>query len=167
VRALGGTLTFETEVGRGTTFRVSLPPSAAARAAADAAPAADRRPRAPRVLVVDDDQGIVRLLARVLRRYDVTTALSAEEALAHVRNGPPFALVLSDIVMPDRDGIELHTDIAAIDPSLARRMVFITGAMGEADRARLATNGLRVLRKPIDVAAVLALCEELVPATGR
>ena len=158
VESLDGTLTFETEPGCGTTFRVSLPPSSRARRKT-AAPPGGR----PRVLVVDDDEAVARMVARVLRRYDVTTALSAEEALARIRSAEAFDLVVSDLQMPKQDGLALRDAIAALDSPLSKRMVFLTGALTEEAHRRVSEIGLRVFAKPLDLSAFLAFCREQLP----
>ncbi len=59
------------------------------------------------ILLIDDDKLIVMTLKRLLARegYQVTTALSGQGALRHLEEGG-FDLIISDIKMPDMDGIE-------------------------------------------------------------
>jgi len=61
--------------------------------------------RQPRILVVDDTPRNIRVLEAMLtpRRYAVTTASSAAEALLKMTTEPPD-LVLTDVVMPEMDG---------------------------------------------------------------
>ncbi len=158
VESLDGTLTFESEIGQGTTFRVSLPPSSVGRRKTVSPPGSK-----PRVLVVDDDEGVARMLARVLRRYDVTVAHSADEALARIRSEQPFDFVFSDLQMPKQNGLALHDAIEASDPELASRMAFVTGAVPDDARRRLAELGLQVFTKPLEVAKLIAFCDEHIP----
>jgi putative nucleotidyltransferase with HDIG domain len=85
------------------------------------------------LLVVDDERPVRELLAEGLQvfGYRCVCAASAEEALEAVR-GEPVKLVLSDIDMPDRSGIELLGDIKDHDPDLD--VVMVTGAV-DADTA--------------------------------
>ncbi|MEZ4237029.1 MAG: ATP-binding protein [Myxococcota bacterium] len=163
VTSLDGTLTFDTEPGRGTTFRVALPASRAPRPAAPPVSPVPSAPSQRRVLVVDDDRSVARAIARALGRYDVTIALSADEALVQLRS-TPFDFVLTDVKMPGRDGLALYDAIAAGYPHLARRVAFVSGAPSEAARQRIASLGLPIFGKPLDVAALLAFCDELLPA---
>jgi two-component system KDP operon response regulator KdpE len=66
----------------------------------------------PRVLVVDDEPQILRALETTLRGagYDVETAATAEEALTKAATHPPDAVVL-DLVLPDRDGVEVCREL--------------------------------------------------------
>ena len=83
-----------------------------------------------RVLVVDDDAFVGNALRRVLARYDVTFAQSAVGALARIQAGGEFAAIVCDLFMPGMTGVEFHDRVAALDPRLARRVVFVSGAVG-------------------------------------
>ncbi len=80
-----------------------------------------------RLLVVDDDPEIVRLLSRFLGRqgYDVATAPDGEAAMALLRKDA-FALVVTDIAMPKRDGLDLLRGAKARDPEI--EVIILTGA---------------------------------------
>ena len=67
-----------------------------------------------RILVVDDEEGVRTVLQRLLRRigYDVDAVGDADTALAMLAVQPlRFDLVLSDILMPDKTGLELAEEI--------------------------------------------------------
>ncbi len=68
-----------------------------------------------RLLVVDDDAALLRALERTFQQagYEVTTAASGEEALAILRDRPP-AVVVSDLMMPGLDGIDLLREARAL-----------------------------------------------------
>jgi signal transduction histidine kinase len=127
----GGKIWAESAPGQGTRFVIELPViSGAAPAARDAngekpAPAAIKRKR---ILVVDDEESIQKLLTGVLEMdgHDVTIARNGREALDRI-DGASFDLVISDIKMPVMGGAELHKRLAQGDPVLARRLIFITG----------------------------------------
>jgi CheY-like chemotaxis protein len=72
----------------------------------------DKAPRAPSVLIVDDENGMRDLMARWLQSggYTVTTAANAEEALGRLEASPP-AVALCDIRMPGHDGVWLAEQI--------------------------------------------------------
>ncbi len=84
-----------------------------------------------RVLLVDDEESIVALLARLLKRkgLEVDTAATGEAAwrkLSQTR----YDLIISDIKMPGMGGQSLYERVAQVNPDLARRIIFSTGDMG-------------------------------------
>ena len=80
-----------------------------------------------RILIVDDEPALARLLARLLEREHQVTQELAEPALARMERGERFDLVLCDVLMPGVDGFELHDRVRAFDPDQARRFVVMTG----------------------------------------
>jgi CheY-like chemotaxis protein len=65
-------------------------------------------PRRPSILVVEDDLDLLRLLSRLLEQIgDVVTATNGEDALAKIEGGLTPDLVLTDVMMPKMDGLEL------------------------------------------------------------
>ena len=90
------------EAGRGSTFRVTLPPGRASSAPPAIAPAARAPSRRARVLVVDDEELVGRVIRRALSvAHDVTVTTSAAQALAALDAGPPFDLILCDVMLPE------------------------------------------------------------------
>jgi CheY-like chemotaxis protein len=80
------------------------------------------------VLVVDDDPVVGASVRRVLsREHDVELAHGGREALDRIAAGEPFDVVLCDVVMPGVSGLDVHAELSQTAPSLAARMVFMTG----------------------------------------
>jgi two-component system, cell cycle sensor histidine kinase and response regulator CckA len=108
------------------------------------------------VLVVDDDRGVRGLTARMLRTegYKVLEAGSAVEALRTLESDPSVRLVVTDIVMPEMDGLALADRALARAPHL--RVVLMTGHAPELT-ARLERRDARlpVLRKPFTAEQLL------------
>jgi PAS domain S-box-containing protein len=132
VSEFGGTISVDSTLGRGTTFRVELPacevvhvPPPPLSAPAQSSPATEP-PQA--ILIVDDDRLVATGLARALRaEHEVTIASTAREALAMFRQRS-FSVVLCDLMMPDMSGMDLHSVVLAEHgEALARRFVFVTG----------------------------------------
>ncbi|MBT9253676.1 MAG: response regulator transcription factor [Brockia lithotrophica] len=84
----------------------------------------------PKILVVDDDAHILRMLARALRYegFDVETAPDAETALRIFRRGG-VSLVLLDVVLPDADGVSLIAEFRAVDPDVPVLLVTARNAV--------------------------------------
>lgn len=103
-----------------------------------------------RVLIVDDEEPVRKLFASFLSdRYSCSTAANSEEALAHLSR-EPFALVLSDMIMPGLSGIELLREITTRFPDTA--VVMISGV----DRTQRVLDAVRqgaydYLIKPVDL----------------
>src|SRR5262245_6764853 len=129
VEQSGGTITVESALGQGTTFRIELPACAEKPPAPPAPPPAanDSGPKGTVLLVEDED--LVRALAkRVLesRGYRVFATPSAAEALdLHARAPEPVDLVVTDVVMPGLGGRQLAERLRARQPGL--RVLFMSG----------------------------------------
>lgn len=88
-----------------------------------------------RVLVVDDEETLRAFMVRALRNdgHEVKAAEDGAEALAHIAADPPYDVVISDVVMPEIDGIALALKIAKESPETA--VVLISGYPAELKRA--------------------------------
>jgi CheY-like chemotaxis protein len=153
-----GYISLYSEPERGTTFRLYFPavtPCTQASAAQPdtPAPAGGRE----RILIVDDEDGIRRSAARVLRRsgYAVEEAADGQKALALLgRAENQFDLVLSDLVMPHMGGLALYEKLQA--RGNGTRVLLMSGYTAEDVRAlKAAQPGLRFLHKPWTVTDLL------------
>jgi PAS domain S-box-containing protein len=128
VKQARGFITVDTELGRGTTFRVHLPRSA--HEAEDmATPLEVPRPQGEGTILLVEDQEAVRLLvARALTSYgfEVISAGSGQQALGLQRRMQDrLDLLLTDVVMPEMSGIELAKILQARVPGLP--VLYMTG----------------------------------------
>ena len=96
----------ESEVGKGTGFRVTLP--AHAGAADGASPRRRRRPTRGGILVVDDEPHLHRRQADARREHEVTALTTVREALALSRGGERFDVILCDLMMPEMTGVDFY-----------------------------------------------------------
>ena len=164
VVALGGEIRVESEVGKGSTFRVLLP-AAKLEVTAESKASRSLRPkpeRLARVLVVDDDTMVASTLHRVLREHDVVVATSGRDALEHLARGPKFDVILCDLMMPEMTGMALHAQLSRTMPDQAERMVFITGgAFTTSARSFLDEVPNERLEKPFDASNLRALVQRM------
>ena len=111
-------------------------------------------PHSPHILVVDDDPGILRLLTMRLRSWGcrVSTAGTAEEALARIAIDPP-QLLLSDVRLPGKDGVELFEEIRATRPMLPVILMTAHGTIPDAVEA-MSRGVFGYLTKPFDSQAL-------------
>jgi CheY-like chemotaxis protein len=106
--------------------------------------------------VIDDEPAICALVDRMLKpEHDVVTTTYPEQAVQMIREGQRFDLIISDVMMPVMNGIEMHSVIASIDPESADRFVFFTASVlsPELER-RLEGLSNTILRKPVSVSAM-------------
>jgi len=125
-------------------------------------PAAPVRPGEPvvavkRILVVDDEEVIRDLLRDALASvgWEADTAADAATALEMVRDTLYDALVL-DFVLPDMNGIQLHSEIRRIDDELARHTLFISGIEQPDERLAYYGSAGGFLPKPFDMNRLLS-----------
>jgi PAS domain S-box-containing protein len=146
-----GWVEVESEVGKGTTFKVFLPASTKRRS--EAAPVAQPAVKGGEeaILVVEDEASVRRLVALTLRKlgYAVFVAENGQAALNlwQERCGE-FDLLFSDMVMPEGlTGLDLSEKLRKEKPNL--KVIISSGYSGETTgRSRLAANGIIYLQKP-------------------
>lgn len=118
----------------------------------------------PRILLAEDDESLRGFLTRALERagFDVRSCADGEEAMEALDEGE-WDLLLTDIVMPGVDGIEVARHAAARMSGL--RIMFITGfaavALAAGDRT---PPGARVLSKPVHLREIVAEVERMLIA---
>jgi signal transduction histidine kinase len=159
VTDLGGEIAVESEVGEGTIFQVTLPVATSEPRAVAVAIAVKEPARRMRVLVIDDEVAIGLALKRCLdRHHDVTVLTRGRDALGRIASGERFDVILSDLMMPEVTGVEIHEELSRIAPDQAERMIFLTGG-AFTDRARDFLDRVPNprLEKPFEVANILAL----------
>lgn len=125
VKQAGGFIDLESEVARGSTFKVFLPLTSAPRRAAQAAP---RLPfgGGEHVLVVEDEPSVRELLGRVLRKagYRTWLAEDASAALQLMDAGEKIDAMVTDVVMPKMSGVELASQARLRG---VRRILYMSG----------------------------------------
>jgi PAS domain S-box-containing protein len=166
VKQSEGEIEVETSVGGGTEFRIYLPAAEQVVAAgendglepAEAGGTGDARRR----LLLVEDETVVRDLVRVLLEaegYEVTSAPDAETALELVDAEAPFDVLLTDLVLPQLQGLELADRVRELHPSLP--VLYMSGYEGE---QRVEPSLL--LAKPFRNAQLIAKLDETLAASS-
>jgi CheY-like chemotaxis protein len=114
------------------------------------------------VLLVDDDSSFRLVLGEVLKAegYSVREAANGREALEALRspNAPQVPdLILTDLMMPSMNGWDLYAELGR-DARLSRIPVAFVSAV-----ARMRPLGARMLKKPVEIADLLALLHSILP----
>jgi signal transduction histidine kinase/CheY-like chemotaxis protein len=164
----GGTVTaMSAGENQGSTFEVRLPirPWDAPLAAPVHVNARAPSLRGVTVLVVDDDVHALEFVRATLEQYGaiVVTASSAAEAKARFERQPPDVFV-SDLVMPDEDGLQLIRDIRQIDRAAGRitPAAALTALARTDDRRRALVAGYQMhMAKPVDPSELVSTVERL------
>ena len=113
-----------------------------------------------RILLAEDDTSMREYLQRALQRvgYEVSAVGCGTQAMPLLET-EHFDLLLTDIVMPEMDGIELAQKASAIDPAI--RVMFITGFAAVALKAGRKTPDAKVLSKPFHLRDLVAEVERM------
>lgn len=118
-----------------------------------------------RILVVDDEPPIRHVAEQAITRsgWEVDTAADGAEALLRIKNSLYDAAVI-DFALPDMDGVQLHSEIRRLDPELAAKTLFISGADGAHDRLQNYFDAGGFLPKPFDVRELIRRLRDLLEA---
>ena len=117
-----------------------------------------------RILLVDDEEIVLRLFETVLEldHHDVTTASNGNGALAAIAR-EPFDLVITDLVMPDKEGIETIVEIRKLRPNLPIIAMSGGGRGNASDYLDMAAKlgARKTLAKPFSTQALLDAVNEV------
>jgi len=163
VQQCGGSIGVSSEPGRGTTFTIHLPRTGQAIMAEETAPASSVLRGTETILVVEDQDQVLKIAGRILLDYGYTVlqASNPGEALLHCeRYRDAIHLMLSDIVMPGMSGPELAERFRPLRPDM--KVLFMSGYRGhDAVERRSPDLSGAYLAKPFAPAALAARVREL------
>ena len=152
----GGFIDVESQLGKGTTFRVYLPFASANAAQASTESAQLPMGQGQRILVVDDEIALCKWLHRMLTRlgYRPQTTVDPNIAFEMIREEPTqFALLITDQNMPNMTGSELVMRVRQVSPNMP--VVLTTGYGAELSAERMAALGIcGLIEKPATVSQV-------------
>lgn len=166
VQEHAGTIRVESKPGEGAEFIIDFPiaqtpPAIVAETPAD--PVAAAAGPKLRVLIVDDEDAILNLVQAILVTdgHQVDTANSGQAALdLCARN--PYDVIVSDWKMPGLSGTQVHEDLLARDPAMARRMLFMTGdVVNDAFQEFLKKHSRSCLPKPFSLREFRSALDQL------
>jgi CheY-like chemotaxis protein/anti-sigma regulatory factor (Ser/Thr protein kinase) len=165
ITSLGGTITLDTEVGRGTTFKVKLPV-----APINLPPVTQKMPsphppvRRGRVLVIDDEDSLVQAIKRYLSQdHDVEGVTSARVAIEKLAGGQRYDAIVCDLMMPQVTGMDVYAAVVKIDPDIAERIIFVTGgAFTDSARKFLDSTPNQHIEKPFDLKTLRNLVNDII-----
>jgi CheY-like chemotaxis protein len=155
-----GKIWVQSQAGKGAKFFVELPIVACPETLdtceptpAESMTAGDPQATARRLLIVDDEPGIVDVLKEVLGGggYIIETATNGADALNRISTDR-FDLIISDLCMPELDGQQLYKSVRDSHPHLVKRIIFVTGdTVSGNSRAFLEWTGNRWFSKPFNI----------------
>ena len=165
----GGHVKIYSERGEGTTIKLYLPRHyGEEEIAAVEEPAGSDRGRGETILIVEDDEGVRQYASEILRdlNYQVIEAKDAASALRLLEADKPFDLMLTDVVLPGKNGRELADEVARRRPEV--KVVFMTGYSRNAivHQGRL-DPGTELISKPLIEATVARKIRQVLDAPKR
>lgn len=169
MKAHGGAVTVQSAVGVGTKFDLFLPAAPGDEASGAAPVSAELKiGRGEQLLLIDDQAEMLRTHQRSLERlgYRVVACVDAAEAMNRFRADPAaFALVLTDLNMPGRSGVELARLVLELRPGLP--VLLTSGFIPEEVRQAALAAGVReIVRKPVMLPELSAVIARNLPPTS-
>jgi len=167
VAAYHGSISFESTVGQGTVFRVTLPaagPADHARTARLPKIIVETVLRRGAILVIDDEESLGLAIKRYLSvQHDVTTVTGARAALDLLEAGHRYDVIFCDLMMPQITGMELHAEMTRRFADQVERMIFVTGGAFTATAREFLDNVRnRRVEKPFDLKVLRGLVNEMI-----
>jgi CheY-like chemotaxis protein len=158
-----GFITVESELGKGTTFNLFLPATEQLIAKKEVSQPPSIRPGTGTILVVDDEEQIVKAYARLLNKigYDVLTASSGKQAVELMRqHGKGISLVILDMIMPQMSGPQTYEALQEVAPGT--KVLLATGYSIDRETQEILARGCNgFIQKPFDAAALSAKLQEI------
>lgn len=162
VNSLGGHIRAKSGPEAGNTFQIRLPTAMAVEAPPKQRKLRLVHSRPVRVLIVDDEELVLKALMRTLEGHEVRAARSGRQAIEILEKEGAFDLVLCDVMMPDMNGEDVYNAASRVSPGTQQRIVFVTGGAFTKD----ANNFLnrvpnRHIEKPFTKASIIDLIDDL------
>lgn len=162
VKQGNGNITVESELGRGTTFKVYLPSIDGDLTPESKQPSLSPVARGERILLVEDEEPVRSVVERALRKqgYTVVSAATAEQALELAQRGQAFDALVTDVVLPGMSGRELAVELLKCMPQL--RVLYVSGYSEDTIGSNgVLDSGLSFLQKPFVPRELLAVLKRI------
>jgi|GEM_PF-753997 len=163
VKQSGGFVTVESELGKGTCFRIYLPatrekPSARMTASVGN----DLLGNGEKIMIVEDEVSLLQLFAKIVGNlgYNVTVCANGTEALELIHSGYHPDLVITDIIMPVLNGKELADRITILNPK--QKLLYMSGFTDDVLAEHgVASQGIPFLQKPFTARGIAVKIKQL------
>jgi CheY-like chemotaxis protein/two-component sensor histidine kinase len=168
VKAYGGDIKIDSEVGKGTAIQIYLPLTEKTEKASLPEPEVAHPTGNERILFVDDEEMVVHIANLMLERlgYQVTSHTDSAEALEAFRADPgAYDLVISDMTMPKMTGDRLAAELLKIRPGLP--VIICTGYSERMGQGEIEAIGVRgFLKKPISISDISRKVRDILDAAS-
>jgi signal transduction histidine kinase/ActR/RegA family two-component response regulator len=164
VKQVGGYIHMTSELGRGSTLKCFFHFTPWVAPKIDQARVMSQSRGNERILVVEDDEQVRKMLIRSLQAkgYEVLDASHAKDALALAQQ-PQIDLLVTDVIMPGLNGRELAAKVAELHPKIA--VLYVSGYSDDIlTQKGILDDGLKLLKKPFQLDVLTKLVRELLDA---
>jgi len=156
-----GHMLIETEVGKGSTFRLLFPPYTGPAAEIESVPDEQKilqnlKGHGEKILLVDDESSLASFVESVLKNngYQCDAQIHSPEALELFNKDPEaYSLVMTDQTMPEMTGVDLIAEIRKLRPGLPA--ILMTGYSEVIDKEEASRQGIAYINKPFNTQALL------------
>lgn len=163
----GGDIVVDSQPGLGTTFTIYLPQFGETQPAAPVMPLRNFSEAQGRILIVDDEPALVNLWAEALNNlgYETTGITNSREALEIFSTHPEdFDLLITDLIMPDLNGLELARKVRAIRPEIS--IIACTGYSERFETEEIMALGIaKLFKKPLEIRRLIEVVKQILKAT--
>jgi CheY-like chemotaxis protein len=148
IKLMGGRISVESEEGTGTTFSFNILCKAGHVCSRQYAGLNTAANEGKKVLVIDDNETNLSILKAQLELWNLvpTLASSGKEAIDIISSGEEFHLVITDMQMPEMDGVELATALKGINPQIP---IILLSSVGDESRSKFPHMFRSILTKPV------------------
>jgi len=156
VRSHEGLITITSHPGRGTCFSLYFPAQMDEASSVEESPDGLLAGQGQHILIVDDESALTTMFQKMLKRlnYEVTICGQAREAVARFCKEPTqFDLVITDLTMPEMNGLEVARQIHALHPNMP--VILASGFITNINRQSIEAAGIYgFLEKPVSYTAL-------------